>query len=341
MDYKTMELSPFSDAKVLCHLERLTTKTGQGPVTATVDITNVCNHNCIWCHSAKYHLAEPGHMPVELFRRLVDSLVKLNTKALSISGGGEPTCHPQVNEMLEYALESGLEVSMVTNGGLLDRINRNLLDRLRYLRVSLDAGSKETHNRLHRPKNQESSWEKIIYNISNLCYNKPRKLCLGVGYLLHPINTPEVSQVTELLRDLGVDYFQVRPIKFTRPIDTETVRQAFEVAKQYETKDFHIVESGYKYEKQVGKTEKCHLLPLVVNISPQGNVNPCCELRGNLDYSYGCLASKSFEEIWFGEKRKRVLSKLNPSLCPDCKYAAMNKFIEEILTDDPLHRNFL
>lgn len=335
-----LELSPFSSIKVLRHLDRLA-QTEFGPVTASIDLTNFCNHACLWCHSADYQRVEPGHLEPQLFYALIDSLAELQAKAISLTGGGEPTCHPAFADLLRYAFSKGLEVALVTNGSLLHRLDRQLLHSLRYLRISLDAGSPRSHQRLHRPKNRASGWEQIISNLRQICRNKPGTFTVGVGYLLHPANVHEAYQLALTLRELGVDYFQLRPIKFVAPLDTALVQRTYAEIKELETADFRVVETGYKYTEKPDKLRRCHVLPLIVNISPQGYVLPCCELKTRREYAYGNLRQQSFAEIWAGPKRQQVNKELNPATCPDCKYTSMNLLIEQVITADPLHQNFL
>lgn len=339
---KSLRLSPFAPTKILCHLDRLSRGTDLGPITISIDITNTCNHNCLWCNSSKYQLEKPGSMDFEMFRVLVVSLSRLKTNAISITGGGEPTCHPLLNEMLECAFDAGLEVSMVSNGSWLDRINPELLNRLRYLRISLDAGSETTHNLLHRPLMEDSGWNRIIKNLEHICMSKPPEFIVGIGYLVHWQNVSEVPALARVLRDLKADYFQLRPVKHQgENVECETVAKAYRAAKRMETATFKVYEVGTKYLPEVNPAKKCRLLPLVCNISPQGDVYPCCELRGRSEYAYGCLINQTFEEIWWSRERYHVMKNILPENCLKCKYSLMNVLIEKVVAGDLLHINFL
>lgn len=341
MDGECLQLTPFSEAKALCYLDRLLGQS-PGPATATVDLTNVCNHDCIWCNSRDYHDSEPGYIQPDVFKRLVRSLVDMQCRGMSVSGGGEPTCHPQFDSLISLALDSGLSVSLSTNGSLIGRLPIETLYRLRYLRISLDAGSSETHARLHRPRAEEYGWTQIWRNLIALARNKPRTLCLGVGYLIHSENLSETADLARQVREAGADYLELRPVK-QRSVhcDAQQVRDVYEHVRELETPGFRVIEVGSKYRPGFPGTEKCYMLSLVVDVGPGGYVYPCCELKGRPNYVIGNLGEAPLERIWWGAQHQVIMKSVSPAKCPDCKHSRSNHLIRMVLEDDVLHRDFL
>ncbi|GAI97423.1 unnamed protein product, partial [marine sediment metagenome] len=77
-------------------------------------------------------------------KQVIDVLANHKAEAITISGGGEPLLHPHINEIINYAeLNSvykvlprlfGIEVGLVTNGLLLDRLEQH--NNLTWCRIS-------------------------------------------------------------------------------------------------------------------------------------------------------------------------------------------------------------
>ena len=83
-----------------------------------IEITQRCNLTCPTCYAS----SSPDHhefMTLERFRDLVDDLLakgKGSADLIQLSGG-EPTLHPELGPMIDYALERGVrQVYINTNG---------------------------------------------------------------------------------------------------------------------------------------------------------------------------------------------------------------------------------
>ena len=77
---------------------------------ASIEITQQCNNLCAYCEQPKSH----RNMPLAEFRSLLDSLRSEGVEAVAL-GGGEPTLHPELKEMLAAAAERGLRAGLTTN----------------------------------------------------------------------------------------------------------------------------------------------------------------------------------------------------------------------------------
>ena len=108
-----------------------------------VEITNVCNMNCSFCHGTR---REARFMSKEEFRSVAERLVGI-TEYIYLHVLGEPTMHPELDEILDCATGLGFKVAITTNGTLLDSIGELLIAKGVYkVNVSLHSfedGSKE------------------------------------------------------------------------------------------------------------------------------------------------------------------------------------------------------
>ena len=89
-----------------------------------VEITNVCNKSCSFCHG---HKRAPRRMSLEEFDTLTDKLLP-HTKYLYYHLMGEPLTHPLLPDFIRLANEKGFRSAITTNGTLLPRLGKTLID---------------------------------------------------------------------------------------------------------------------------------------------------------------------------------------------------------------------
>ena len=89
-----------------------------------VEITNVCNMNCSFCHG---HSRAPRQMSVDEFTLILD---KLNdqTKYIYYHLMGEPLTHPLLPQFIKMASDWGYKSIITTNGTLLNTRGDELLN---------------------------------------------------------------------------------------------------------------------------------------------------------------------------------------------------------------------
>lgn len=89
-----------------------------------VEITNICNMNCSFCHG---HKREPRRMTADEFSLILDRLSG-QTNYIYYHLMGEPLTHPDLPLFVKTAGERGFKSVITTNGTLLDRVGDRLLD---------------------------------------------------------------------------------------------------------------------------------------------------------------------------------------------------------------------
>jgi MoaA/NifB/PqqE/SkfB family radical SAM enzyme len=106
------------------------------PIIAHVIPIRRCNLACAYCN--EYDDFSP-HVPTGEMLRRIDRLASLGLSALTFSGG-EPTLHPNLDELIHRVRERGMLSGLITNGFLLneDRIERFNRAGLDYLQISID-----------------------------------------------------------------------------------------------------------------------------------------------------------------------------------------------------------
>ena len=88
-----------------------------------VEITNICNMSCSFCHG---HTRELRRMSADEFSLILDKLTD-KTKYIYYHLMGEPLTHPQLPEFIKMAGQRGYKSIITTNGTLLGRRKNELL----------------------------------------------------------------------------------------------------------------------------------------------------------------------------------------------------------------------
>jgi radical SAM protein with 4Fe4S-binding SPASM domain len=88
-----------------------------------VEITNICNMNCSFCHG---HLRAPRQMTAQEFSHVLDSLAGV-TDYIYYHLMGEPLTHPELPSFIDMASKRGFKSMITTNGTLLSKRGNGLI----------------------------------------------------------------------------------------------------------------------------------------------------------------------------------------------------------------------
>ncbi len=110
--------------------------TTRHPVLAHIVPMRRCNLACTYCN--EFDDFSPP-VPLDDMLRRVDKLGELGTEVVTISGG-EPTLHPELDEIIRRIRSHGMIAGLITNGYFLtpERIHRLNEAGLQHLQISID-----------------------------------------------------------------------------------------------------------------------------------------------------------------------------------------------------------
>ena len=329
-------------AKIFANVDRAIEflKTGNTPpVLVEVDPSNTCNHACHFCISSYIHLPESKDletfdrsiMPRDVLMKACKDFVDMKVRAVNWTGGGEPTINKHIKEAIAFLGKNKVKMGMFTNGTLLDKwdLFETIVDNMTWVRFSIDAGTKETYEKVRRPK-KNAGWDKMLSNLKTLIKvnnEKGKKIDIGVGFVITPDTYKEITNYAEAFKDLGLDYCQFKPEIVNREREggrqrgvdfwNNEVEPLLKDAKEILGDLFQV--NGYKLtdlERDptlYGRTyKKCLGSQLQPCLGADGHVYVCPNHRGYKQYSYGSLHEKSFKEIWNDLKtRQTIMDKIN------------------------------
>ena len=167
----------------------------------SVEVTNRCNRDCLYCYNV--WKADDGYPRDEL---PAGELVQLVGQALKASGitsvqisGGEPLLRPELIEIIEAIRAFGAELSLVSDGGLIDDNFVSELVRLRVQPVqpTLLSAERDVHNALKGA----DCFDATVAAIGRLLR---ARVPVSVAYVCTSRNYEHFEGVIELCFALGV-----------------------------------------------------------------------------------------------------------------------------------------
>ncbi|MCW4039080.1 MAG: radical SAM protein [Candidatus Bathyarchaeota archaeon] len=118
--------------------------------TAVFALTTKCNCKCIMCDM---HAKKPEYIPLNDAKKVLKFLAD-NGFLIAYFTGGEPTLHPNIVEIVDYAGKLGVVTTLTTNGS----VSKSMLKRLKnaglyVLSVSLDHWDPQICEMIRNHKN--------------------------------------------------------------------------------------------------------------------------------------------------------------------------------------------
>lgn len=339
--------NPYSSYKLLKHPDRLKLwKQGSpSPILIDLDLTNRCNNKCPLCVGSLNK--DNTFIPLEKAKEIILQLKEVGAKAITFgSSTGDPTCHPNLAELIRFVKSKGIEVGFQTNGfEISDDLADAVVSSCTWARVSLDAGTPEVYKKTHGM--EPEAWEQVITNLrkmANLRKEKKSKITLGVSFLIGPHTVLDMFSATKLAKEIGLDYIRFRPFfSFDNTKNLvgnaiSKIPEELEKAKELQTENFSVSYAEDRCSEDAVTKKRvyseCYVQNFTVSIAPNLKVYPCCILKNNPKYEIGDLNKNSFQEIWNSEKRKEVYKKTSFADCPyPCMLEKHNELLHTLKSD--------
>ncbi len=292
------------------------------PMMVVLSFIYVCNAGCPNCpynnSDIRRAYKDAMLMPEDVFKRIADECGVYNS-LLRLSGGGEPMLHPKAVELIQYALEKGCRVGLITNGSRFSETNlRSIIEAgIDAIEFSVDAGDPETYA-LVRPL---LDWEALNRNV---------KTALAIR---NELKAP-TRIVASIINQQGVDVAAAQGY-WEKIVDKVQVRK--------------FLTWGYNEDHSADATPylppeerlPCPWLFERLNIDSRGDVTLCGE-----DIAFGekfaNIMERSIKEIWQGKEftrfREKHLGRKGDEIpicsrCPDWQYRSWQYNYWKVLQD--------
>jgi radical SAM protein with 4Fe4S-binding SPASM domain len=266
------------------------------PVNVEIAPTNYCNAKCPWCFYVssdykQHHTAE--EIDPEL---LTDSILRMavsGVKAITWTGGGDPSVYSAINNVMRVANWTKLKQGMFTNA-YKPIAHPELLD---WIRVTVT--------------------EKYI--ITKHVAEYARKTKVGVNFNLCTENEAQLPNMVKAARDAGVAYFQVRPALADRA-DLQRPVSRPDWLMDFDSPSFRIVLTDYKWDDYMEPHgyDTCLGHSFVPFLWYNGDVSVCAYHFGKPEFTFGNVRD-GWDSVWKGERRRAMLE-AGVQVVHDCQH---------------------
>jgi MoaA/NifB/PqqE/SkfB family radical SAM enzyme len=309
------------------------------PVTITLDPTLDCNANCPGCiEQTPMSRAHRRSIPWARMQKLIPALHALGVRAIELYGG-EPTHYPWFADLLRLICDQGLRLAIATNGSLLYRhldVLEEVQSCLSWLRISINAGTAETHHRTFWFARQGVF--RLIFDSAE--YLAGKGLPTGFSYVVTRQNCSEISRCAQLCEQAGSQYLALKPFvhpdtKQLLPLPTHIRHvikdQIAEAHAQCRDVGFQIVlteslrlvleaESveDLRQPKDYPFCAASMFRAVISPLSPPGHILSCPYHRASPKHVTGTLA-QFLDGAWLqSKKRSKALTACDPRV--DCDF---------------------
>ncbi|MCK5357322.1 MAG: SPASM domain-containing protein [Elusimicrobiales bacterium] len=266
---------------------------------AFIEITNICNLSCEFCVTSSQPKA---FMPPETFESIA-AQVKLFTDTVSLHVLGEPFMHPQLPEILSICSRQKLDISLVTNGTLIDKFGPDIFKEKCLKQISFSLHSLQAF-----PKKERL--EKLNRLIE---FTKTRPSNIIISFRLR--GNPKSSFLQETY-DYILNAFP------------DKIITKYKDGLRLQTKTFLNFELFFKWPGQGGKRDKkgCQGLQHHFAVLCSGETVPCC-----LDYdgklSIGNINNTPLKDILNSPSAIKLKNSIAgktpiPDYCATCGFIA-------------------
>lgn len=305
----------------------------QSPIVVDLDPTTFCNLECPEC------ISQPV-LNTKAFshKRLVDlsfELIEMRVKGVVLIGGGEPLLHPVIGRIIEILSENGIKIGLVTNGTMLHKYIDIISRDVNWVRVSVDAATKETYRNFRHSATIQNNFDTVIRNIEML--TKRTKGAVGFSFLIMVrgvadkntflTNIKDIKKAAVLATKLGCDYIEYKAVldmsHYIRRIKRDFINDIKQQLYQLEDTNkknteiilssslLNLINNTDTHEEKPYK--KCFISELRTTITPNG-IFICPYHRGNPKALLGDICNRPFIDVW----NKKNRNKIDPSI--DCKF---------------------
>ncbi|MEC1261482.1 radical SAM protein [Bacillus swezeyi] len=298
------------------------------PKVASIEITNRCNVRCRHCYG-DFGEVKPAVMSLDQVKSLLDDLKEIGVQLIELTGG-DITVHPDLKEILLYALELEFaQISLLTNGiALSNKVMDIIIKNTSRTFVQIDMHSLD-NNYLTWFFKVPKTLAKIQNNIMKLAENNVR---LRIATIVTHLNVHEVEDIAEWVHSLGIESFGVSPVV---PMGrAHGCSDLYLNEKDLKTYGEALLKINNKYPKFLtlyqgvrSEIRNCGAITSHVVISPTGDIKICTmHSLDDLSNRIGNVFEKNIREI-YDEKIKYINAFFNlqaPQIdseeCKNCEH---------------------
>lgn len=292
-------------------------------VTLRLELSNICNHKCLFCPNSKMK-RKRCYMDEKLIYRLLEEGRNLGEgrgiESVGLFMNGEPFISKNLSEYIKYAKEIGYKYVFITTNGALanaDRLKSVMDAGLDSIKFSINAGSRDTYKLIHG----KDDYNKVMENLK-IAHQYKVKNKLDIKILSSFV-------VTKYTKDeIDIHYNNIKPY-----IDDIIFfyAESFGGQMQKEIKELQVDIDNIKVPKyKIPNKLPCIELFKTICVTAEGYLTLCCSEAFNY-LVIEDVNSMSLSEAWHSERMKNIRQKhckndIEGMLCYNCIYGKNSEY---------------
>lgn len=290
----------------------------------TIELTNRCNERCIHCYLGENKFKNGNLISESQVKNLIDQFVNLGGKSITFTGG-EILLYSKIWEVLKYANDRGLEISIFSN--LLQLTNENI-ENLKGLNIvdiqtSLYSSIPAIHNKITQV---DKSCEKTLLSIIKL---KKNEMPVRIACPLMKENKDSIVGLIQFCKNNGLPInidlciqaqYDGNSSNLSHRLSLEEMESTLISIKNFDRNLCNDYLRRHCFDKCLSTLEFinqpiCSAGHNNLYICADGTVAACPTLQG---YSLGNINDNTISEIWKENKLLLELRNATQTKFPNC-----------------------
>lgn len=272
-----------------------------------IELSNVCNHQCIFCANRKM-TRKKGFMDEKFLRRILQEAFHEGFRGVGFYSTGEPFMSPNLPLYIRWAKEIGYEYVYITTNGAsvtFDKIKEVIDAGLDSIKFSINGTNRENYILVHG----RDDFSQVIQNLKDTYQYKnelERNLNVFVSFAVTKYTESEVDEFIEAYKKYADDIITANVIDMGGYVP--------------EVNAFLLTENRTDFSE--GMTIPCYSLWNALIVTWEGYLTACCADFQNY-FIYADLNETSLKEAWHCDRitqlRKNHLEgKIEGTPCESC-----------------------
>ncbi len=282
------------------------------PTNALVELTNGCNHKCIFCRNSSQSRVAT-FLNAALFEKFIKEGVALGLKEVGLYATGEPFMVKNIDKYISFAKHNGIERVYVTTNGALATLNKVKacvkagLDSIKY---SINAGCREDYKKIHG----SDDFDRVYANVVDV-FEWKNKGSIKLQLLCSCVTIPSMPETKGLHLQTYQNFF-----------DDIVYNEASSQGGQSEdiVLDRSILNNVFQEKEEVSDNDisPCSMIFNRYHLTAEGYLTACC-VDYDLNLVFCDLDRESLKDGWHNEhvrrlRRQHLNKNLEGIICNQC-----------------------
>ncbi len=267
-----------------------------------VELTNVCNHKCIFCANKKMQ-RKKGVCDRDVMLNIINQAFELGTREVGFYLTGETLLYKDLEFFVEQCKTMGFEYIYLTTNGVYankDRIKKLGELGLSSIKFSIDAATQNTYKKIHG----KDDFNIVKNNLFDALELKKEGLSIGI-FASFCVVKQNMDEIEQFRKDIG-EYFNDTMIGLA----TEQGGNMSELLDE-------LVDPMLRTSKM-----PCERIFNRLHVTYEGYLNACCIDMENM-LAYADLTKETLKDAWHNKiitalRKEHLSGKLSYNQCYNC-----------------------